>query len=228
MLLKKTTEPLVVLIEQNPWLMVIGSDSPTFALYNNGLLVYLDKEHKEYRSVSLKSEELDDFIKFLADDKDLYNLENSYNLSEWTDQPTNILFVRHNNRVRKINIYGNLNNKDVRTKAPKAFLTIFDRIIAYKSESAKTWLPEKIEIMIWPYEYAPEGALQWPKNWPDINDSNTKKRRETYSIFLDSSLLKELKIFMSKLKQEQAVLINGKKWAISYRYPFPSESEWMR
>src|SRR4051812_15359197 len=33
-------KPLVLLTVYNPWLMVIGSDEPTFALYDNGLVIY--------------------------------------------------------------------------------------------------------------------------------------------------------------------------------------------
>lgn len=33
---EKYGQPIIVLIETDPWLMVIGSDVPTFALYENG------------------------------------------------------------------------------------------------------------------------------------------------------------------------------------------------
>ncbi|WP_373395804.1 hypothetical protein V8V91_14650 [Algoriphagus halophilus] len=32
--------PVVVLVETNPWLMVIGSDVPTIAIYESGNIVY--------------------------------------------------------------------------------------------------------------------------------------------------------------------------------------------
>ena len=32
-------QPIVVLVETDPWLMVIGSDVPTFALYENGQII---------------------------------------------------------------------------------------------------------------------------------------------------------------------------------------------
>jgi hypothetical protein len=34
------TEPLVLLTEYNPWAMAIGSDTPTFALYADGTVIY--------------------------------------------------------------------------------------------------------------------------------------------------------------------------------------------
>ncbi|OCB77669.1 hypothetical protein B0A79_11230 [Flavobacterium piscis] len=37
---EKYGRPLIALIETDPWLMVIGSDVPTFALYENGQIIY--------------------------------------------------------------------------------------------------------------------------------------------------------------------------------------------
>ena len=51
--------PLIVLIERDPWLMVIGSDSPSFALYDDGTLIYLktfESGKKEYFYVSLDND----------------------------------------------------------------------------------------------------------------------------------------------------------------------------
>ena len=34
-------KPLIVLLETDPWsMMVVGSDTPSFVLYDNGLLIY--------------------------------------------------------------------------------------------------------------------------------------------------------------------------------------------
>lgn len=48
-------QPLIVLVETDPWLMAIGSDSPRFALYDDGLVIY--RHEREYRSVRLADEE---------------------------------------------------------------------------------------------------------------------------------------------------------------------------
>ena len=115
-----------------------------------------------------------------------------------------------------------------RSKAPAAFLSAYEKIRSYKHESAKPWLPKKIEVMIWPYEHAPEGSLPWPKGWPDTKNPQTKQRREgAYSLYLDSKYLSELNDLLGRLKEKQAVLINKKKYAVSYRFPFPAEAEWM-
>jgi len=39
-------QPLVLLYVRDPWLMVFGSDSPSFALYNNDLVTYASGKKK--------------------------------------------------------------------------------------------------------------------------------------------------------------------------------------
>ena len=54
-------KPIIVLIERDPWLMVIGSDSPTFALYSDGTLIYFNKG-KGYFSIKLNKNKLQEYI----------------------------------------------------------------------------------------------------------------------------------------------------------------------
>jgi len=44
-------------------------------------------------------------------------------------------------------------------------------------------------------------------------------------LFLPFSELKRYEAFVSKLKPTTAVLLDGKKWAISQRFPFPHEGK---
>jgi hypothetical protein len=52
------------------------------------------------------------------------------------------------------------------------------------------------------------------------------KRGDSYSVFLDGSLLADLKSFLATRNQKGAVVIAGRKMAVSYRYTFPSERVW--
>src|SRR5687767_3175549 len=58
---EETIQPIVLLTIYNPWLMVIGSDAPTFALYDNGLVIYQrlgPADAPEFASVQLTADEL--------------------------------------------------------------------------------------------------------------------------------------------------------------------------
>jgi hypothetical protein len=62
-------------------------------------------------------------------------------------------------------------------------------------------MPDKIEIMLTGYDYAPEKSMPWPKEWPDLKSETTVKRsNDFYSLYLDKKyfdsfikLLKSLK-----------------------------------
>jgi hypothetical protein len=77
--------------------------------------------------------------------------------------------------------------------------------------------------MIWAYDYAPEKSIVWPEKWPDINSNSTRKRGDSYSIYLPYSEKGNYKEFIATRSEKGAVEINGKKWAVSTRIPFPHE-----
>ena len=54
-----------------------------------------------------------------------------------------------------------------------------------------------------------------------------RRGRGSYSLYLPASELEPLRKFLASRREKQAILIDGKKWAVSCRLPFPRESEWM-
>lgn len=224
-------KPLIVLIERNPWLMVIGSDSPSFVLYDNGTLIFLkavESGKREYFHVSLDNDSLKGTVKELTPSGDFLKLNDNYRLSNLTDKPTEEFIMDLADFKKKVAVYGDLRSDEkVRKNTPKAIMDLFNKIIGYENKKAQKWLPPKIEVMIWPYEYAPDKSIVWPAGWPDLNDKTTKKRGDSYSIFLDSSKFDSFIEFLKTRNEKGAVEINNKKWAVSYRFPFPSEEKWM-
>ena len=86
--------PLVILIERNPWLAVTGSDSPTFALYETGLVVFLNREARRecnpagepvfnirYFSVILDEKENADLLASLSLDQSFRDLKENYTVT---------------------------------------------------------------------------------------------------------------------------------------------------
>lgn len=212
---------LISLYEYNPWEMVVGSDSPTFILYEDGTTIFWDAIQKEYRFTILDQVKVRNEIDAL---KGLLNLESSYSLSNWTDQPTQVLSFKLGNDIKKISIYGDLRKKkEVREKVPGLLLSKYDHFIAYATSEAKIWNPQYLEVMIWAYDYAPEKSIVWPEKWPDINYKSTRKRGDSYSIYLPYSEKENYKAFIATRSEKGAVEINGKKWTVSTRIPFPHE-----
>jgi hypothetical protein len=211
------------LTEENPWLMVMGSDVPTFALYETGQIIYktIEKDHLKIYEVELPKEELQKVIQSLLISDNIYKLPNDIEATNWTDQPTNKLALDLNNQ-KSINVYGSLDeNSDARKKTPNEFLIVYDKIKKYRSESAKEWLPDKIEVMFWDYNYAPN-KKPWPNKFSDLKSISTIKRGGMYSVYIDRSDFAEFKKYYVSLGEKEAVEINGEKMAISYRFPFPN------
>ncbi|MBZ0305339.1 MAG: hypothetical protein K8I82_04650 [Anaerolineae bacterium] len=220
--------PKIVLIEYDPWRMVIGSDSPTFALYENGQVIYTRENEDgdmEYASVFLNREAYKALVDKLVDEE-FYTLDDYYETVLWTDQPTNWIIVwDEKGNKKQVGAYGMLHDREgeARAATPDAFLQAFDGMITYDHEDAQRWLPKQFEIMLWPYDVS--SGTKWPKDWPDLDDPTTKKRGDdSYSIFVDTS---ELGTFYTLAENASAVELDGKRWAFSIRFPFPTEFVWM-
>lgn len=237
-------KPLFVLIEYDPWAMVIGSDNPTFALYVDGTVIFKKEDKQgEHSYYSAKLASPDSLISRITL-KRLASFKERYTISEWTDQPTNVFYFEE----KRISVYGDLrrpplldpglgsNHKEIYSKEadqwrelPNELHEIFKTATTFDNPNAKRWLPEYIELMFWPYDYAPEASIFWPNAWPDLKDSKTVKRENnSYSVYLPSDNYTELMGFLKTQKQKGAIEINGKKMAVSFRFPFPNENRWMK
>lgn len=223
---EKYGQPIVVLIETDPWLMVIGSDVPTFALYENGQIIYKKVVHKQWKYFEVRNdrETTQKIIKSLGITDSLMKQQDYIEASSWTDQPTNIMILNFDT-VRQITVYGQLRDSknEARQKTPKDFVTVYDNIIKFEVDSAKEWLPDTFEVMATKYSYSPEKPLPWNKEWSDINSSSTVKRGDDlYSIYLDKKYFDDFIKLLRRMKEKQAVEINGEKYSLSYRLPFPN------
>jgi hypothetical protein len=216
--------PLLILLETEPWAMVIGSDSPVFALYEDGRTIY--RTDKGYRSVNLDPERLDRFLRSL-DLGSLARVAGGYTATEWTDQPQTWLLAYAGKSPTFIWVYGSFKQEDVRAKLPPEIIDVRDKLRSFESPGASEWLPNAVEVMIWPYDYAPEPSIAWPKRWPGLSAPTTRKRGESFSLFVPSSELQSLRAFLGGRNEKGAVEIGGKKWAASLRLPFPHEQLWM-
>jgi hypothetical protein len=227
--------PVAIVYEFNPWAMVIGSDSPSFALYSDGLVIFTRRHQDgkyEYASVTLSEPERDALVSSLPA-KEFFALEQRYETTMATDQPTTTIILWDKGQLKSVSVYGGLRRTDNDRKeaAPAAFIETYEKLKGFESNRAAPWMPEKIELMIWPYETAGD-ALPWPKDWPDTKHLETKKRgdgrdRIAYSIYLSQSQYETLK---ARLKRDSpsALLIDGRKWAFSFRFPLPLEEDWRK
>jgi hypothetical protein len=237
-------KPVLVVLEQNPWLTVIGSDSPKFALYDDGTLIYLrDRPTPDQPFVTRKISDSNALQKELVL-FDASKVADRYELSSLTDQISTLIWTP----AQSVRIYGDwrkpralgfgsnpemklasLQEKKMWESLPDEIRQTLARIEEQRKINGSAWLPEKIEVMFWPYAYAPEEAIPWPKDWPSLDAKDTRKRGEdSFSVFLPAIKLAELRQLLGNQKQKGAVLVDGKKMAQSYRFPFPGEEMWKK
>jgi hypothetical protein len=221
---RPASNPLIVLVEQDPWAMVIGSDSPRFALYDDGLVIFRSKTG--FKSVKLSGAEMSALVSRIAPEK-LAPLARLYRVSQVTDQPLVMLAVFDQGKRSVIRIYGRPSTQDAAAMLPTPVVAAYQQLMAFDHPRARDWLPEKIEVMIWPYDYAPDTPIVWPADWPGIDDPATVKRGYGYSLYVPSSRYSSLTAFLRSRKQKGAIVIGGRKWSASMRYPFPGEAAWM-
>lgn len=217
-------KPVIVLTERDPWAMVIGSDVPSFALYEKGQIIYRILRSKRYifYETKLSQPELQSVIKSLAITDEIHKLPNFITASYSTDQPTNELVLNFDS-TKIIRVYCDLsNNSEDRSNVPKQFLTVYDNIKNFKGKSVKKWLPNKIEVLFWDYGHAPN-KRPWLHGFPDLNSPTTIARHDSmYSVYIDRDDFDEFKAYYSSMGEKEAVEINGRKMSIAHRLPFPN------
>ena len=245
----ETPKPLLVVITYQAWNNPIGSDSPIFALYDDGTIICrLKSAHDEYppaeklfttRKVENPEKKAAQLLASSLADAKAY-----YALSGATDQNLTVIWTPS----KTVQIYGDWktprqfdsswkenprlqgiveSETDLWKSFPDEIRQALLRIENENTIAGAPWLPEKIEVMFWPYEYAPEESIIWPKEWPSLSSKDTRRRGEdSYSVFVPSQKFPELRTFLESRNPRGAVLIDGKKMADAYRFPFPEEKLW--
>jgi hypothetical protein len=230
-------KPLLVVIETDPWSMVLGSDSPRVAIYENGDAVFVGGGEKDqgYWFKRLSAEEREHVMQraravFLGKD-----LKHRYDVRGGTDQPMAKFYFNEAGSSVTTEVYG-LGCKPPTPSPwdrhleppPQALLDLNRSLCALDFAGSEKWSPKYVEVMLWNYDYAPGASVPWPKDWPGLNSARTMRRGDSYSIFVDAAMLPQLKAFLSGVKEKSAIAIDGKKMSVSYRIPFPSEPVWRR
>ncbi len=239
----QSPRPLVVMLQYEHW---VGEET-TFALYDDGRLIYAPKEKQVrahgppldrfptfvsgYLSVVLKADELRELRRSLEPGPKFFDLRKSYKLSDRTSQPGTTIYAWRDGKRKRCYVYGNLReDREVRKKAPKEFLDLFDKIAGYRHDQAKPWMPEKVEVLASPLEatwmpYGLEKGLDWwRKDWPDLTSADTRNRGTHYSIYLPPKQFRRFRKLYEK--SGSPVRIGGKLFQVTYRFPLPEEGQW--
>ncbi len=226
--------PVAVLLTTSPWSMVIGADTPWFALYDDGQVIFVeqtpggDYTHMADRLTPSEMAEVKaKLLAFIAQP-----LPKKIDLRPGlTDQPETHFFLDVDGHKFVTSVYGlgtparadnrAADGRDGGDVLPANIKGLHQYLAEFHSATAKEWVPDQLEVMLWDYSYAPDASIQWPANWPGLNDPATLKRGDAYSIFLPGTQEEALVAFLATRKERGAVKLGGKKWSASYRRVFP-------
>lgn len=230
-------QPMAVLIEHNPWLMVIGSDTPRVEVFTDGTVLRLEQPAGREPHITvgrLTPKELAVVQRALTPRWYFWRLKEHYDIQpNVTDMITTELIVRAGSRTKRVAVYGyspepwtppasTVMNRVVRAdRLPREFDRLCKTLLQVKVRNTAVWAPRYVEVMIWPYDHSPEEPLPWPSQWPDLDDRMAFQRGDSWSLILPGADLEELRDFLRLLRERQAVEIGGKKWSISYRPVMP-------
>jgi hypothetical protein len=232
--------PIAIFIQTNPWLMVIGSDTPRVTVYDNGDVIFVKKVEKRlvYHRVTLDKKGLEEVRAKLKPVLALKDLKPRYDIRpNATDQPEAIFYLNDGGREVATSVYGlmaagtelpgftQFPGGPKPTIPPDELLKLHKWLCELDYPHGKEWTPKYVEVMLWDYPDA-QASTPWPKDWPSLASERTIKRGDAYSIFLDASLLPKLRELLAANKGGGAVEIDGKKMAASYRMTFPGEGLW--
>jgi hypothetical protein len=231
------SSPVAVLIEQDPWAMVIGADLPLVEVYADGTVLRADMSNRHdrgYLTSQLADDEMERLLASIGPTKELLTLGEFYDaLPTVTDQPTTQLILFAGQQVKSVSVYGYA----LGTVDTPAYTVIggsqegdevpreFDRVARLLASLAPTnevpWKPRYIEVMLWPYDHSPDLPMDWPADWPSHESPLTFARGDSYSIALPGAELARLREYVAKRGERQAVLWHGCKWSIAYRLVMP-------
>jgi len=231
-------KPIAVWVQTDPWLWVIGSDTPRAVLYEDGELVFAKVRGRRdivFRHRTLGATELDSFKVHIAAAAGASGVRGHYELAEITDQPETLLYARSGAREVATRIYG-VRAEDATGPAstyspvPKE-LHALHRLLATLADAGSTdWHPRYLEVMLAPYLHA-AAAAHWPSDWPGIKSDRSLARHDgQYSIYIDYQLKPKLDALLaqqrSQVGNQAGIELGGTVWAMRTRLVFPSEPVW--
>jgi hypothetical protein len=225
--------PIAVVVEHDPWAMLIGADSPSVLLFEDGTLITAVGQSgtTKFSTARLTPAELSSVRATIASPEQFEKLEDEYDLAPGvTDLPT-VEIVRYEKPVSKrVQVYGlvtgfvgtpattRVATEEKADVLPAEFRAAYKVLTTLRPKYSVPWVPRYAEVMIWPYDHSPEQPLEWPPAWPSLDDKRSIRRGdEAYSIILDGSQIQELEQLLARRREKQAISIAGRKWSVVWR-----------
>lgn len=238
--------PMIVFVTYGAWSTVPLSESPRFVLYDDGLVIYkvghtdnVTSPSMSFMCVQLTGAEAKGLYASIVDSLRLDG-DVLFAVQAATNLPVHELHLWSPGTYRKITVIGSLDKYPpglaetvgIRGELPSSIVKAFAAVRGYGNERGRPWHPEQVDVLIWPANLDCE-VEPWPPDWPTTASSSARPRRrdpfgrERWSIRMDYSNIDRVRALMSKRNDSGRCLeMEGKKWELSFRLPFPAEDHW--
>jgi len=230
--------PLAVLVRNDVWYPAI--DRPLFILYDDGRVIYPLRRDREYGvPINYQTARIggstnpERLLNALWIRPDFFQLRPWYNLRPYaTDQSTVTLLVRHGDSVVTVSVRGGEAGPDrLSSSAPEPFRRVFDRLVHFSAPDPEPWDPSRIEVVFWGFEHSLDPSLDWPRGWPGPGSPAAVRVGdalvgEKWIVSLPYGRAPRLNALLKAQRETQAILIDGRKWSVRYRWIFPDENWW--
>lgn len=163
--------PVLVLEEHGGWdsSRYPATDTPTFALYDDGLVLFVDGvgERARVLQAHLSPAQVDRIVRDAH--AKLAGLPDLIAGSGASDQPSVTIRVQTRGPTRTIVAWG-MDRAGGATDAgrsiPAAFVELHATLLGFRTDGAEPWVPDEIAIRLHPRDGGDETAAQWPRAVP--------------------------------------------------------------
>jgi hypothetical protein len=181
----------VVLFERDPWLMAVGSDFPTIAIWLDGRIVFTHEDGKKVEAwqSSMSPTDAQRIANSVA--KAMRSVPAHSSVSDWTDQRTVQIAVRDGSSWRVANVYGLtrdgppaprdtvpcppgshrrgcgfVERPDKKATEPAGFFSSYSALLAARPSRGSAFKPTDIKVLFWGFDHARGTPVPWSNELP--------------------------------------------------------------
>lgn len=206
--------PVLVLEEHGGWSSYDDTDAPAFALYDDGLVLFVEGEGKDARvlQAQLSAAEVDAIVRDAQ--AKLEGVPDQIEGSSATDQPSASVHLATRGPTRDVFAWGiDRDGKPTSAGAsiPRPFVDLYLSLLEFAAPDATPWIPDEIAIRLHPRDDVDDPAA-WPTVLPEPPEQITAKQPLIYRI--DGALETEILAALARIGELPTVQWNGRAWTV--------------
>jgi len=227
--------PIFRITVESHYQEVAGFDSPGLVLYSDGTVLFYALDSVvpwiPYALSRLTPDRRDSLLAALTSDGALWQLPRDFYVGGRMELDAVIyrFYGPGAGRAPSVTARGSLwPAAEGRKNAPPPILNALDRAELFAVSHGQPWLPDSIEVLLFPYDLAPTGCdsstTAWPAQWPRP-DASLPLRVTRF--WIPAARVADVASFQGRNTGQCARLRDQERtWIVGYRYPMPGDTLW--